>query len=181
MILEAVPLKLVAGDTWRFTRAFADYLAPDSVVTYYFENESKQFSAAAAADGTSHAVSISAATSALIPPGRYRWFARAVTGSITETIDGENGWIEILPDPGATGVRDHRSWARRALDAVRATIEGRATSDQSSFSIRDRAVSRMTYDELSKMKRELEAEVRTEESGSNAGRSRKLKVKYGRP
>jgi hypothetical protein len=178
VIRDAVPLKLVAGDTWRWTRSFGNYLAPTWVVTYYFENQNKQFSQAAVASSTAHALTIPAATSALLPAGRYRWFARATDGAVIETIDKENGWLDVLPDPAASGTRDQRSWARRALDAVMATIEGRATSDQQSFSIRDRTVSRMTYMELSQMKKDLEAQVRTEEAGAKAGLGRRLKVRF---
>lgn len=179
MIRSSVPSQFVAGDTWRWTRSFSDYPAPTWTVTYYFENETKQFSAAATADGTSQAVSIAAATTADYPAGRYRWFARAVSGAIEETIADENGWLEVLPNPAATGTRDHRSWARRALDAVQAAIEGRATSDQQAFSIGSRTVSRMPYPELKQMKEDLEAQVRAEEAGSGAGLGRRIKIRFG--
>jgi hypothetical protein len=180
VILSAVPLTVVAGDSWRWTRDFADYPAPTWTVTYYFENELKQFSSAATASGTSQAVSIDATTTGAVPPGRYRWFARAVNGSIIETIPNENGWIEVQPDPSKTGTRDLRSWARRALDAVLATLEGKASSGQQTFAIKDRTVSSYTLTELMQLKKELEQQVRIEEKGSSAGLGRKLQIRIGR-
>lgn len=180
VILDAVPQKLVAGDTWRWTRTFADYPAGTWVVTYYFENATKQFSSAASASGTDHAVSIAATLTVDYPPGRYRWFARAVSGAIVETIDGENGWIEVEPNPAASGTRDLRSFARRALDAIEATIEGRATSGQLSFAIRDRTVQSFSIVELLQLRTQLRNEVKVEEAGSAAGAGRYIKVRLGR-
>lgn len=180
MIRTSVPAELVAGDTWRWTRDFADYPAGTWTVTYYFENERKQFSKAATVSGTAHAVQIDATDTTGYPPGRYRWFARAVSGSIVETIDGEDGWLEVLPNPAATGTRDLRTWSRRALDAVLAAIEGKATSAQQSFSIASRTVASYTLTELWKLKADLEAEVRTEEQKPTPGGNRNIKVRLKR-
>lgn len=180
MILDAVPKTLVAGDTWRWTRTFADYPATTWTVTYYFENQEKQFSAAATASGTDHAISIAATSTTNYPPGRYRWFARAVSGLISETIAGESGWLEVEPDPAVAGTRDHRSFARRALDAIEATIEGRATSGQLSFAIRDRTVQSFTIEELLKLRDTMKNEVRAEEGGSAAAQGRYIKVRLTR-
>ena len=160
--MDSIPEKLTAGDTWRWTVAFADYPAPTWIVTYTFRNASASFSAQAAADGTSHAVTIAAATSAAIIAGRYQWTARAVSGSIVETIDSESGWVEILPDSIAGQSRDMRSWAQRALDAVKATIEGTATSAQQTFSIGGRSVSLMSWSELRRKQVDLENDVARE-------------------
>jgi hypothetical protein len=180
VIEETVPLKLVAGDTWRWTRDLSDYPATIWAVTYYFEKADKKFDAMASADGSSHAVSIAAATSTEYPPGRYRWFARAVAGAIVETIEDEEGWLEVLPNPAATGTRDPRSWARRALDAVEATIEGRASSGQLAFSIKDRNVSSFTLTELMDLRKHLKGEVRSEEQGDKAGAGRQIKARLKR-
>jgi hypothetical protein len=180
LILDAVPQSLVAGDTWRWTRTFADYPAGTWAVTYYFENQAKQFSTLATASGTDQAVSIPAATTADYPPGRYRWFARAVAGLISETISGETGWLEVTPNPATAGSRDIRSFARRALDAIEATIEGKATSGQLSFAIRDRTVQSFTLEELMKLRDQMRLEVRSEEARSGSGKGRIIKVRLSR-
>jgi hypothetical protein len=150
------------------------------VVTYYFENGSKSFSTVATADGTSHAAVIAAATSALIPAGRYRWFARAVSGSISEIVDGEEGWLEVLPDPAAAGNRDHRSWARRTLEALEATLEGKASADQMAMTINGRSIARIPLPELTTWRDKLRAEVRSDEGGGNASKGRYIKVRLTR-
>lgn len=176
MILSAVPEKLVAGDTWRWLRSFSDYPAPTWVVTYYFENSLKAFSQAASASGADHSVTITAAASAGITAGRYRWFARAVAGAIAETIPKEEGWLEVEPNIGAAGTRDLRSVSRRTLDALDATLEGRATSDQLAMSINGRSISRTPLEELLKWQAQLRSKVQGEEGRSGSGRIIKVRL-----
>jgi hypothetical protein len=180
LILDEVPKQLVAGDTWRWTRSFDDYPAPTWTVTYYFENKAKQFSSAATADGTSQAVSIGATTSAGYPAGNYRWYARAVSGVIEETIADENGYLEVLPNPATVGARDLRTFAQRALEAVESAIEGKASSAQLSFSIGTRTVASYTIAELWQLRKDLQQEVRTQQAGAAAGLGRKLQIRVGR-
>ena len=156
------PAQLVAGDTWRWTRDLADYPAGTWTLTYYFENKDKVISAAAAASGTTHSISVAGATTAGYPPGRYRVYARVTDGTIIETVPSETGWLDVLPDYAAAGVMDHRSWAQRTLDALRAAYEGRADTDQLSTSINGRAISRMSKRELREEIEALERRVQRE-------------------
>lgn len=178
MIESAIPSELRAGDTWRFLLDLSDYPAPTWDATLYFENAAESFNASASDSGTSHSFTISAATTGAKKAGRYKWFVRVTDGTVVETAS--EGWVDIGADPAAAGTRDHRSWARRALDAVQATIEGRASTDQQAMSIAGRSISRMTYPELRQMQTDLQAQVRTEEQGSRAGIGRNIKVRFGR-
>jgi len=180
VILESVPSEFIAGDTWRWTRDFADYPAGTWTVTYYFENAAQTFNVAGVADGTSHDFTIAAATTADYKAGRYFWSARATDGSVVETITDENGWLEVKTDPAAAGTRDRRSWARRVLDALEATLEGRASTDQMSMSLAGRSISRMSPSELMDWRDRMRAEVRTQEQGDKAGLGRDIRVRYGR-
>lgn len=176
--MNSIPAQLIAGDTWAWSREFADYPAPTWVATVYFENAAGSFSAAATASGSDHAFSIDAATTGGKAAGRYKWSVRVASGSEAYTV--ESGWVDVLTNPAAAGNRDPRSWARRALDAVEAAIESRATSDQLSFSIRDRSVARHTLVELRQLRTELRQEVRTEERGEAAGLGRNIKTRFSR-
>lgn len=161
------PEQLIAGDTWRWTRDLADYPAGTWELTYYFENKDHVYSAAATASGTTQSVSIAAATTAGYAPGRYRVYARAIYGSLVESVASETGWLDVLPDFAAAGTKDHRSWNQRVLDALKATYEGTASSDQLSMSIAGRSLSRMSKADLReeieaferKVQRELDAEA----------------------
>lgn len=178
MIPENVPSELLAGDTWRWTRDLTDHPAGTWTLTYYFENASEQFSALATADGTTHSVTVAAATTAPRKAGRYKWIARVTDGSIVETI--ESGWTDVLPDPASSTKHDPRSWARRTLDAVEAFLEGNATTAQQSVSIGGRSISRWSLPELRQWRDQLRQEVRTEEQADKAGLGRDIKVRFSR-
>lgn len=174
----SIPAKLTAGDTWAFTFTHADYSAPTWSASIYFENAAATFSATATDDGSDHAFSIAAATTADKVAGRYKWSIRVTDGTDTHTV--ETGWVDVLTDPAAAGTHDPRSDARKLLDALNATLLGRATSDQLAMSINGRSLSRTPLPELREWRDQLKQEVRTEEQGENAGLGRNIKVRFGR-
>jgi hypothetical protein len=176
-IPSVVPKQLVAGDTWRWTREYADYAAPTWTVTFYFENQDNSFSQAASGSSTTHSLTIAAGTTATRQAGRYRVSARATDGSVSETV--ESVWVDVLPNPAASGNRDTRTWARRVLDALEATIEGRASSDQLAVTISGRSISRIPFEELVKQCDYFRNKVKAEESG-NTARGRYIKVGLSR-
>lgn len=175
---ENVPAELIAGDTWQWTRELSEYPAGTWTITYYFENKDQVFNAAASAVGTIHSVTIAAATTLGYKPGRYRWRARAESGGVKKTV--ESGWLEVQVDPAAAGTKDVRTQARRTLDAVEATLEGRASSDQLAMTLNGRSISRTPLRELREWRDQLRAEVRIEEQGSNAGLGRNIGVRFNR-
>jgi hypothetical protein len=93
----------------------------------------------------------------------------------------ETGWCEVEPDPASAQKVDHRSWARRTLDAIEAFLEGNATTAQQAITIGGRSISRWSLPELMQWRDKLRAEVSTEEQGSAAGLGRDIKVRYGAP
>lgn len=155
-IPTARPDKLTAGDTWQWTRELADHPAGTWSLVYYLENKDATIAITATQDGSStrHAVLVAAATTVGYKPGRYRVFARATSAGVVHSVVEETGFIDVLPDYSLAGTMDHRSWAQRVLDALRAAYEGRADSDQLSTSVNGRAISRMTKKEL---REEIEA------------------------
>lgn len=171
-ILDQVPASFVAGDSWRWLRGLGDYPATTYTVTWYFENGAFNFNAVGTASGTSHSVTIAAATTSAYTPGRYRWYARAVdiaTGLIKEIVKDEDGWLDVIADPAAAGNFDRRTWARRTLEALEATIEGRASQDQLSMSVAGRSISRLSPTELMQWRTELKKEVANDEKGQGPG------------
>lgn len=161
------PDQLAAGDTWRWTRDFADYPAGTWTLTYYLENRDGVVSFAATASGATHSVTVAAGTTAAYKPGRFRVYARVTNGSVVETVPDETGWLDVLPDYAAAGALDHRSWAQRVLDALKAAYEGRASEDQLAMSLGGRSISRMSKADLRteieaferRVQRELDAEA----------------------
>lgn len=174
----SLPTSLTAGDTWEWTADYADYPAGTWTATAYFENASESFSVAATADSTTHSFAATAAATADHDAGSYYVQVRVTDGTSSYTV--ETGWCSVHADP-ASGVKvDHRSWARRTLDAIEAFLEGNATTAQAATSIGGRSISRHTLPDLQRFRSELRAEVRAEEQGANAGLGRDIKVRYGR-
>lgn len=172
-----VPAKLSIGDTWSWTSTFTDYPATTWSVTFYFQNKAAEFEVTAAAAGSDHLAAIAAGSTAAFKPGRYHWRARAAAGAVFNTID--EGWLDVVADPSAKSV-DPRSDARRMLDALNATLLGRASSDQLAMTIGGRSLSKIPLPELIAWRDRLTSEVSTEEKGAKAGLSRHLKSRFSR-
>lgn len=164
------PLELNAGDTWQWTRDFSDYPSSLWALTYYFRHpdveEVKSFTGTAdGADG--FAITVAATATVAYVPGRWSWTARVSYLTTVTTVD--RGLVQIHADY-ADDRNDHRSYNERCLDAIEAVIENRANTDQASWSIEGRSVSRMSIDELWSMRRRFKDAV-AREKGMRVGRS----------
>lgn len=183
MIPTQIPNELRAGDTWRWTRDLADYPAGTWTATYYLQNASKSISFAASASGTTHSVSVAASATAAYTPGRYRWFLRLTDGTIVETPDSEQGWVDVLADP-ARGATDHRSNARKRLEMIDAYLIDPGNLEASQFSIAGRQISRWARADLlverDKAKTEVDAEEAAARVAAGLGNPRRLYVRFDR-
>lgn len=175
---EKVPASLVAGDTWEWTKDLPDYPRTTWTATFYFENKDKTFSVTGTGSTSVHSFSIPAATTAGYPAGRYLYRLRVNDGTTYKAI--EQGWVEVGVDPAAAGTRDIRSDARKMLDALNATLIGKASNDQLSMSIQGRSLSRMSPAELMDWRDRVRSEVRAEEQAASAGLGRNIRVRFGR-
>lgn len=180
---DQVPSDLVAGDLWAWTRDLSsDYPASTWTGVWYFENAYAAFSAAATATGNVFNASIAAATSTGYRAGRYRWQFVVTSGATRKTAEG--GWVDVAPDPAAAGSLDRRSHARKVLDAIEATIEGRASNDQVSMSIAGRSISRTPMVELITLRDKYRMYVADEESADDVaaglGSKRRVFVRLAR-
>lgn len=143
-----IPLTATAGDRWVWTDSLADYPADLWTLTYHFRGPSSLAAAVGVASGTDHVLTVTAATTADLAPGVYDWQARAaliLTATTIETVAA--GRITVAANLANAAV-DHRSFNVRVAEALKATIENRATTDQASMSIAGRSISRMNWEEL---------------------------------
>lgn len=156
---QSTPAKIIAGDTLKFTRSFPDYLPADSwVLSFALVKDSVQitFSSSDNGDGT-HLINIDEATTAAYTAGEYRYRARVTNGTDVFTV--ETGRVEVVADyVTATGGLDDREHVKKVLDALEATILGKASKDQSSYSIANRSISRMSPNELIEWRNTYKAE-----------------------
>lgn len=127
--LTKIPAQITAGDSLRFTVDLADYPAPDWVLSYSLVKAGETITFSSAADGTRHAVILPAAITADYPPGNYNYQAYATSGVNRVTV--ESGVVKIFANFATqTSGLDARSWLDIAIDALEATIAGRADKTQ---------------------------------------------------
>ena len=143
-----IPLTLTAGDRWAWTDSLSDHPATLWTLTYYFRGPSTLAGAVGSPSGSDHVVTVAAATTADLKSGAYDWQARVAliaTPTTVETL--AVGRLTVAANLANPAV-DHRSFNIRVTEALQATIEGRASTDQLAMSIAGRSLSRMSWDEL---------------------------------
>jgi len=177
-----VPAELIAGDTWDWTRALADYPAGTWSAVYYFEKADASFSVSCTPSGMTHVATVAAGTSAGYRPGRYRWRLLVTSGATRKTA--EEGWLEVLPDPAAAGNVDHRSTARIMLDNVEAYLRDPTNLQAANFALGGRSLVKWNRGDLLVERDKLIAEVRAEDAADRTaqglGNPRRLYVRFDR-
>jgi len=173
------PQSLRAGDTWKWTRTFADYPAGTWTLKYRFKNAAGYFEIVAAAAGTDHAVTVAAATTAAYAAGRYTWMAWVETGAEKFTVD--TGTLEVNPDYRAsTAAYDGRSHARKMLDAIEAWLEARDPA-VAEYEIAGRRMKYIPIAELVKLRSryqlELAAQANADAIAKGEGLGRKIQFR----
>ncbi len=177
------PTQLIVGDTWNWKRTADQCVYLDAagesqqakasdgwVLTYALAKSGAIIPITATASGDDHLVSVSAETTAAYFAGVYSWQAY-VTKSGERHLVG-SGTIKILPNlAAATSGYDNRSHVKKVLDAIDAVIENRATTDQQSYTISGRSLTRIPLPELIKLKQLYQTAYNNELAGEalNAG------------
>ncbi|MCD6527016.1 MAG: hypothetical protein J7K75_08525 [Desulfuromonas sp.] len=139
--ISPIPQQLFAGDTLTFIRSLAAYSAADGWVLKYVLNGPKVVEFSTTANGSSHVANVPFATTENWTPGTYTIVEAA-------TKDGQRfttatGLIQILANPAnvAAGT-DTRPHCKKMLDAIEATLEGRATTDQLKYTYNGLSIER---------------------------------------
>jgi uncharacterized small protein (DUF1192 family) len=159
MTLTELPRRITIGDTVTWDETLTDYPAGTSwVLSYSFTGPTARFGSSHTAVGDDHRITI---VTTDLEVGHYE-YAKKVTDT-SETFTLERGFIDVDPDlsADAAGV-DRRSFAEITLEAIEAMLKGKATKDQTSYSLNGRALSRYSIAELNEWRATLRVEVRDE-------------------
>lgn len=128
------------------------------------------------ADG-SHRTYVAPGTTAAWATGGYSYSRYISNGTNRSTLG--TGVLTVLADPAtATSGVDNRSHARKVLDALNATIEGRATHDMAQYMIQGRQVTLLGPDALIKWRGYYQALVNGEEIKSGQRAAPGLRVRF---
>lgn len=142
---KGVPLSAWVGDTLKFTLPVGDYDPSVDACKIQFQLESgggyHEETGVDNSDGT-WLFTVDELTEA----GVYRW-QRYIEDASGDKQTVGYGVLRLRAAPSVSG-DDLRSDVKITLDALTATLKGKATQDQLSYSINNRSVSRMSPTEL---------------------------------
>lgn len=180
--LSKEPTQFYQGETVTWERSVSEYPAGGSW-DLFFEfvalDGTHNLQVQATASGSAYAVALSSVQTAAFSLGDYRWRCYVSDGGSPAVVHHiAAGRFEVL-DPLATAT-DRRSWARKALEAVRARIEGRASESHTSYSIGGRSVGEMTHEELLDAESRLEQRlqrIEADERVQNGGRRPRIRYR----
>lgn len=180
--LTTEPTAITAGDTVLWTKTLADYPASAGwALTYTIINASNKYTVNASASGDSFTVNVSAATTAGWASGDYSWQSRVTKGAEAYTID--IGDIRIAPSFAAQTTLDNRSQAQKALEAIEATLAGRATSATAEYEIAGRKLKYISPAELISLrdfyKRVIVKEQAADRLAKGLPDPRRIQVRFG--
>ena len=162
--ISGLPSIVYAGDTLCFLDSFTDYPAATWTLTYRFVGANGSYTFDAAASGSDHEADVAAATTAAWAAGDYQATGTVTDGTDRFTVFSET--IEIVADYDAmTSSTDIRTHEEITLDAIEAVIENRATADHNSYTIAGRSISKMTIDELLRLRNYYKDLVNKQKNG----------------
>lgn len=130
LVLSDIPKVITAGESVSWRMCLVDYPADSGWKLSYFLLKPGNFIwIDAVADGRDHLVEIPFSQSAEYEPGDYHY--QAHVADATERYRVDKGEVTVLPDFSAqTEGYDGRSWFDVAIDALEASIQGRASKTQ---------------------------------------------------
>jgi hypothetical protein len=131
-IATTEPAVIIAGTTVQWTKTLSDYPASEWTLKYAIRGI-QAINITAEADGDDYAVTINAADTEIWQAGNYWWYSFVEKGSgpTFERYQVAEGRLAIKTDPEALEPDyDGRSHAKIMLDAIEATLQGKATYSQ---------------------------------------------------
>ena len=183
------PDSLVTGDffAWQRPDLVNDYPLADYTMTYHFSEDSggggtHHFTLSATEADDNYYFEKPATETVSLSAGDWQWQLYAIRTSDSERITIDHGITKFVLGELDTNT-DLRSHAKKVLDNIEAVIEGRATIDQSSFSLGGRSLSRMSVDELmtfrDRYRAEYLKEVKLSRIRNKKGSGNTIKIQFG--
>ena len=183
-IPERTPSSIIAGDTVQWIESLPDFPSPGWALSVVMVNASGQIiiSSSQYLATSSHLVAETSANSANWVPGEYSYVIRLSKGTEVYTVS--RGVISVTPNITASdNGLDTRTWAKRCLDNIDATMEGRASQSQLAYTIAGRQLQHMTHAELIEARNYYAARVRAERAEELARQGKRrfgsVKIEFG--
>lgn len=156
--LYQLPDEFSAGTTVTYRRQLSDYPASTGWTLTLYLAGVKAASAVATASGDDHVITLTAAETADLTPGVYKW-AERVANAAGEVHDVGSGVVTVAPDLSQAGDGTHQDWLERAIAALKAHIEGRLPAALESYQVAGRVISKMGITEADELLTRLEGRL----------------------
>lgn len=174
----AEPTKVRINTTVYWTRDVSEYKPADGWTASYVLNASglSTITIATTGSGSRYTVDTKPATTGGWTAGKYVWYLKVTDG--TDVFEIDTGTIEILAE-NATG--DDLLDARAYLEQAELELKERSTGKASSYSIKDRSLTRASVEDLMKIVTYWRRRVNTLEDAERARKGVKSKkITYAR-
>jgi hypothetical protein len=154
------PKQIIAGFPYSWTKKLPLYKASAGwTLAYSITSPNAQYDVTAVGNGDDFDVAILKTESEKFEAGLF-----TLIGFVDDGTDGPirvfSNDLVIVPDPRKPG--DFRSYAQKALEAIKATLLKSATKDQQSLTVDGQSLQRRTMAELLTLRDRWEREVRKE-------------------
>ena len=171
--LTALPESFPAGTTVRLARSYGDFPASAGWALKLYLAGAAVMNAAGVADGDGFVITLTAAATAALTPGLYRWVERATKGS--ESYDAASGLVTVTRNLATAAAGDAQSWEEKQLAEVEAAIATMIAGKLQRYQIASRVGEYFTLDEMRKLRGELIAAVNRQRNGGQIGRQHHLR------
>ena len=177
-----------AGDTIKWDADWPDYLPADSWSGFYeLVNAAGTIDAqvTGSTNGSYHRFEIAAGVTTAWSANAGELFYIGYVSKAGERFTLDRGSLIVRADLEVTATHDGRSHVKTVLDAIEATIEGRASKDQESYSINGVSLARTPLAELIDLRLKYLAEYETEKRKlaieKGEGHSGRVRTRFARP
>jgi len=180
------PGTIIAGDriAWKRSDLDSDYPIANYSLKYSARLEnagSTEIEITASESGSDYIVEVGQATTAAYTAGVYHWQAYIIRSTDSERITVDSGTWEVKANRDAA-TTDPRGHVKKVLDAIEATIEGRASKDQEKYAIQGRELWRTPVADLillrDKYRAEYVRETRNERIANGLGHGGIIKTRF---
>ena len=175
--MGAEPTRVRANTTVYWERSLPNYDATTWTASYkLYADNLAPITISATGSGTEYTVDAKPVTTTDWAAGEYAWILLVTDG--TDTFEIDRGTIEVIAET-ATG--NDLLDARRYLESAETELAARASGKPSSYSIKDRSLTRASVQELQRIVKYWRARVRTLENQERRRRGLKANnITYAR-
>src|SRR5512146_889492 len=167
------PKALQAGITWSWKRSeSSDFPIADSWVYTYYLTGKTSLSFAATNGTNDFTVTVTAATTASVAAGNYKWQLRASLAGAVYLVD--EGEFVVEADTAVSAASDQRTFAEKQLALVESEIAARLDgtgSGNEGYTIGTRQITKIPIKELHTLRAWYAAEVQRQRLGRMASYS----------